>query len=134
MEFVRAILVAAVIIAAAQIVSIQDNAGPVNNTGLYEGKVLQDDLTILGAAKFYSGPANGSTTLSLGERVYWFDENGVTTKPIKYWIAPGHNYETGQRLDRLPEGSMPVHLFFAANSLFKGGNDLPPLFYCFVVS
>lgn len=119
MKLVKIILVAAVLIAVASLVSFQNNVSPVANAELYQGKIIRDDLTVVGAAEFYSGPAKGSTTLSLGERVYYSGSGGMVLKPIRCFVAPGHVYSTGQRLNRIPEGSFPVRLFFKANNLFK---------------
>jgi len=138
MNFLRVVVVAAIIMVALQAVSIQGDASPVKDVDrLYEGKILQDDLTIVSACKFYAGPAKGSTTLSLGKRVARIDSGGILLKPIRYYVAPGHDYRVGQRLERIPEGSMPVDLFFAAHGLSNqelGKFSLPPLFYCFIIS
>ncbi|MFA5086651.1 MAG: hypothetical protein WC468_03660, partial [Candidatus Paceibacterota bacterium] len=113
-------------------VSPHGDASPVKDVDqLYEGKILKDDLTIIGVCEFYAGPAKESTTLSLGERIARIDPHGMLIKPIRHFVAPGHGYRVGQRLDRLPEGSMPVDLFFAAHGLSNqelGEFSLPPFF------
>lgn len=132
MNFFIVVVVAAIIMVALQAVSPHGDASPARDVDqLYEGKILQDDLTIISTCEFYAGPAKGSTTLSLGERIVRIDSTGMLIKPIRHYIVPGHGYRVGQRLDRLPEGSMPVDLFFAAHGLSNqelGKFSLPPLF------
>jgi len=69
------------------------------------------DLKIYAIVNHCAGPAEGCSTLSLGERMIGRPDWSETT-PVLAVLAPGHDYELGQKLSRLPKGYKPLREVF----------------------
>jgi len=63
-------------------------------------------LPILGIARHYQGPAEGMSTLSLGETVVNKGIGWMVTKPVAYLIAPGQDYKLGEVVNKYPKGTI----------------------------
>jgi hypothetical protein len=79
--------------------------------------VLMDDLTIRFVREHYKGPAAGCSTLSLGEKIIAFGPGWCISTSIRKFVVPGYNYTVGQKLERIPEGAIPVELFIANEAM-----------------
>ena len=73
----------------------------------------QRDLRIVAIGEHYAGPAAGYSTLSMGERTVNEAPGWKVTEPVLAVLAPGHNYQLGQTLQRLPKGYKPLREVFA---------------------
>ena len=70
------------------------------------------DLKIYAIGIHYAGPGEGNSTLSLGERVVNQGPDWRVTEPVLAVLAPGHNYELGQKLQKLPRGYKSLKAVF----------------------
>lgn len=73
----------------------------------------QGDLVISAIGEHYAGPGNGYSTLSLGERTVINGPDWGVTEPVLTILAPGHNYQLGQKLSELPTGYKSLGQVFA---------------------
>ncbi|MBD3164750.1 hypothetical protein GF323_06130 [Candidatus Woesearchaeota archaeon] len=74
--------------------------------------VKQGDLKVNAIGEHYAGPAEGYSTLSLGERTVNEGPDWKVTEPVLAVLAPGYNYQLGQELSKLPKGYKPLRTVF----------------------
>lgn len=70
------------------------------------------NLPIDAIAQHYEGSEKGCPTLSLGRRTIARGPDRETSEPVVSYVVPGHDYKVGEKLKKLPEGSVPVRHFF----------------------
>lgn len=74
----------------------------------YKDNALYIDST----CKFEGGKHAGYTTLNLGRRIVNQNKYGTVYSPLSSYVVKGHIYNIGQKLERLPEGAVPVEEVF----------------------
>ncbi|MBW2971437.1 hypothetical protein KY359_00225 [Candidatus Woesearchaeota archaeon] len=68
---------------------------------------LESPLSVTHICELYVGRYAGKSVLGLGEKVINSGPNWRVYAPVMHCISPGHErYYIGQRLSRLPEGSV----------------------------
>ncbi len=82
------------------------NAGAVETVekAVVRQLAYQGDLKIYAIGEHYDGPGKGCSTLSLGERTVSKGPGWEITEPVLAVLVPGHNYNLGQELTKLPKG------------------------------
>ena len=77
--------------------------------------ILTDDLNVTAICEHCTGPARGHSTLSLGERIVNQGLGWMTTEPIRTVVVKSVGFKIGEKLAKLPEGAVPVEIFFGKN-------------------